>query len=98
MLQAVPSKTHMAIVELSRRGILKYCISQNIDGLHRRSGLEPDKIAELHGNTNLEKCNQCKRQYFRDYKCKGDRYNGHKTGRKCECGGDLCDSIIHFGE
>ena len=31
----------MALVELQNQGILKYLISQNCDGLHRRSGILP---------------------------------------------------------
>jgi NAD-dependent SIR2 family protein deacetylase len=31
-----PSLAHMALVQLQNRGILKYVVSQNTDGLHRR--------------------------------------------------------------
>ena len=100
--QARPSVTHMALVELQNRGILKGVVSQNIDGLHLKSGIDPDKIAEIHGNTNLEECMKCGRWFPRDYKVRtATRPKEHKTGRKCEtqgCNGDLKDTIINFGE
>lgn len=35
---AKPSMTHMALLQLQRAGYLKYLISQNVDGIHLRSG------------------------------------------------------------
>ena len=37
---AVPSKTHMALFGLVEKGIVKHVISQNVDGLHLRSGMQ----------------------------------------------------------
>ncbi|KAL1845387.1 hypothetical protein Daus18300_014552 [Diaporthe australafricana] len=101
-LQAMPTPTHMALVELQNRGLLKYLISQNCDGLHRRSGILPGIISELHGNSNREYCKDCGKDYIRDFRATApdeSPVHDHRTGRKCAvCGGILLDSIINFGE
>ncbi|KAI1655270.1 DHS-like NAD/FAD-binding domain-containing protein [Daldinia decipiens] len=101
-LQAVPTATHMALVELQNRGILKYLVSQNCDALHRKSGILPDKISELHGNNNREYCKDCGKEYIRDFRAVASYEKtvyDHRTGRKCaRCGGALLDSIVNFGE
>jgi NAD+-dependent protein deacetylase sirtuin 6 len=95
----MPTKTHMAIKKLIDEGIVKYLVSQNTDGLHVRSGVPMDKIAELHGNTNKEYCKKCGRKYFRDFHTRSaNGVHEHETGRYCACGGKLYDSIINFGE
>ena len=101
--KAIPTPTHMALVALEREGILKTVISQNCDGLHRKSGISPGRIAELHGNTNLESCAKCGRQYMRDFRTRraSNSVHQHETGRRCDddkCNGKLRDSIINFGE
>ncbi|XP_006868996.1 PREDICTED: NAD-dependent protein deacetylase sirtuin-6 isoform X2 [Chrysochloris asiatica] len=63
---ARPSQTHMALVQLERVGMLHFLVSQNVDGLHVRSGFPRDKLAELHGNMFVEECLKCKTQYVRD--------------------------------
>lgn len=61
-LQAIPTTAHMSLVQLQKQGFLKGLISQNTDGLHRRSGFPIASLAELHGNTNLERCEQCNKE------------------------------------
>ncbi|KAH6655769.1 NAD-dependent deacetylase sirtuin-7 [Truncatella angustata] len=101
-LQAIPTPAHMALVELQNRGILKYLVSQNCDGLHRKSGILPERISELHGNSNREYCEDCGKDYIRDFRAVATyekSIHDHRTGRKCgRCGGSLHDTIINFGE
>jgi len=66
--KAHPSKCHMAMVEMMNKGLLKHIISQNIDGLHRKSGIPGNQISEVHGNTNLEICDKCGKDYMRDFR------------------------------
>jgi len=59
--QAKPTVTHMALTALIDSGHLKYVISQNIDGLHLRSGIKRVNISELHGNMFVAQCSFCER-------------------------------------
>lgn len=110
---AMPTYTHRAIKALVDAGIIKHVISQNVDGLHLRSGVPRAKMSELHGNTYLAKCWGCGWEKLSDRRIRGvDRSRVCKECRSrvphfchcadmapCErCGGVLKDSIIHFGE
>ncbi|KAI6688711.1 hypothetical protein NL676_025539 [Syzygium grande] len=95
--RAVPSMTHMALVELERAGILKYVISQNVDGLHLRSGIPREKLAELHGNSFMETCPSCGAEYFRDFEV--DSIGLKETSRHCSdanCGAKLRDTVLDW--
>jgi NAD-dependent SIR2 family protein deacetylase len=98
--KAIPSVTHMALVELARRHLLHFVVSQNTDGLHLRSGLPSNMLAELHGNSNLETCQKCHTKYLRDFRTRtAGKVHNHSTKRKCtKCHSTLYDSIINFGE
>lgn len=100
---ARPTLTHLALLGLQRAGYLKYLISQNVDGLHVRSGFPRDLLSELHGNMFIEECEKCGRQYVRE---KVIGVMGLKpTGRYCDfvrsrglraCRGKLISTILDW--
>ena len=64
---ARPSKTHMALVELEKRGLVQWLVSQNVDGLHARSGFPLNRFAELHGKKRPKSIiDRFSRKCFRD--------------------------------
>jgi NAD-dependent SIR2 family protein deacetylase len=85
---AEPNMGHMAIVELQKLGKLAFLISQNVDNLHLRSGIQPDLLAELHGNVTKLRCSRCEFEL--------DRFPDLDT---CPlCGGKLVSSVVNFGQ
>lgn len=54
---AGPNRTHFAIVELERAGLLGGVVTQNVDGLHREAG--SDNLVNLHGDLGTVMCLDC---------------------------------------
>jgi len=85
---AEPNAGHMAIVELQSLGKLAFLISQNVDNLHLKSGINPDLLAELHGNIAKVRCLRC--EFYLD------RFDDQTA---CPlCGGELASSVVNFGQ
>jgi NAD-dependent deacetylase len=57
--QAQPNTAHLALAELERIGPLQAVITQNIDGLHTRSG--SDTVCEVHGHVRELECLNCEK-------------------------------------
>ncbi len=55
----MPNRGHQAIVDLQKAGRLAGVVTQNVDGLHHRSGLADEFVAELHGNVRSSHCISC---------------------------------------
>jgi mono-ADP-ribosyltransferase sirtuin 6 len=97
--EALPTLTHRAITKLILDGKVRYCVTQNVDGLHRRSGLSRNYHSAVHGCVFTEKCarSNCGCEYFGDVELDGLSFQ--KTENKCEeCvdGGDLRDILLDW--
>ena len=97
MRDAQPNAGHLAFVELARRGKLRAMITQNIDGLHQRSGLDPALVLELHGTTTEASCLQCGDRISADEAV--ERVQGGEQAPLCrQCGGLLKPATVSFGQ
>lgn len=105
--QVKPNPNHYLIVELMEMGKLNYLISQNVDGLHAKSGIPFDMLSELHGNLYFMKCLSCnKKMLFEKAGWDKEKWGkGYRTLPVQEgqpscphCGGRLISSIVNFGD
>ena len=105
--RVAPNASHLSLVELQRLGKLQFLITQNTDNLHRRSGIRPELLAELHGNGRLMRCTSCGRSYTREEAGwdTGRWGPGFRTQRPvlgqpdcAVCGGRLVSTVVNFGD
>jgi NAD-dependent protein deacetylase/lipoamidase len=94
--EAAPNTAHYAVAELNNKGLLDLVITQNIDGLHQKSGLTGDKIIELHGNTTRVRCMSCEVIVPLDET--RERIQHGEPAPVCSCGGYLKPDTISFGQ
>lgn len=104
MLHVQPTFAHRALSRLVERNLIKTVLTQNVDNLHRKSGVPRENLVELHGNLQCEVCDTCGAEFERDFRVgpnpAGDR-PAHYSGRSCErqgCSGWLRDYLVPFGE
>ncbi|MET7641204.1 Sir2 family NAD-dependent protein deacetylase [Streptomyces sp. NPDC005438] len=95
--RAEPNAAHRAVVELERSGVPVRVITQNVDGLHQRAGLDERKVLELHGTSRRVECTDCR--------ASGDmaealaRVEAGEADPPCrECGGVLKSATVMFGQ
>jgi NAD-dependent deacetylase len=94
---AEPSRGHRAVVKLIEQGRLASIITQNVDGLHQKSGVTEDRVIELHGNTTYAVCLECNSRY--DLEPIRESFLADETLPVCAaCGGLVKTGTISFGQ
>jgi NAD-dependent deacetylase len=94
---AEPNATHAAIVELERAGRLGCCVTQNVDGLHRKAGTSAAKLIELHGTGREVECIKCGLRETPDRVM--EAFAATREPPRCEeCDALLKPAVVMFGQ
>ncbi len=97
MRDAQPNRGHRAVAELVRRSDAACVVTQNIDGLHQKSGIAEDRIIELHGNTTYASCLECRARHALEPIL--EDFARDETLPLCrECGGIVKTATVSFGQ
>jgi NAD-dependent deacetylase len=92
--KAQPNPAHQAIAKLAVQAAEFLLVTQNVDNLHRRTGLPAERIVQIHGDIFMTRCSRCD---FRRY----EPEQGHDDSSlpKCpECGALMRPGVVWFGE
>jgi NAD-dependent deacetylase len=97
MRKAEPNKGHLAVARLVSMGKVISVVTQNVDGLHQRSGVPESQVIELHGNSTYAACLECRTRY--ELGPIRDAFERDETLPVCrECGGIVKTATISFGQ
>lgn len=101
-----PNAGHEVLTDLQRKGYINTIITQNVDGLHQRSGSE--QVIEVHGSLRTVRCIYCHAVYdsrsmlpTRPHWQEEYRQGVYHYGTECQCQackGLLRPDVVLFGE
>lgn len=94
---ARPGRGHRALASLYRAGKSRGVVTQNIDNLHQASGVAPEHVVELHGNTTYAVCLDCAARYELAWVRQRFEAAGGRAP-DCGCGGHIKSATVSFGQ
>lgn len=94
---ARPGRGHRALASLYGAGKIPGLITQNIDNLHQSSGISPEHVVELHGNTTYATCLACNERYELTWVRQKFEAAGQRAP-DCACGGFIKTATVSFGQ
>jgi NAD-dependent deacetylase len=90
MREVEPNPGHRAIARLEQLGIVKWTITQNVDGLHEKAGSQ--RVMHYHGTVEKLRCLSCGSRFGID------GFSLEKLPPLCRCGRPLKYDVVHFQE
>jgi NAD-dependent deacetylase len=95
---ARPGRGHLALASLYRAGKAPAVVTQNIDNLHQDSGIPPDCVIELHGNTTFAVCLGCAKRYELSWVREKWQASAGEAPDCTDCGGHIKSATVSFGQ
>jgi NAD-dependent deacetylase len=93
---AQPNPAHQALAALAHAGRLQLLVTQNVDGLHERSGFPSDRLVNIHGTDSEVECMRCHQRAPRAVA--QDLWEKGLPVPQCPCGGPWKPATISFGQ
>src|SRR5205814_9260509 len=93
---AEPNAAHAALADLARAGRIDLLVTQNVDGLHERSGFPPERLVNIHGTDSAVECMACHRRAPRAVA--QAVWEAGTAVPRCDCGGPWKPATISFGQ
>ena len=93
---AEPNPAHVALAGLARAGRVALLVTQNVDGLHERSGFPPERLVNIHGTDSVVECMGCHRRAPRAVA--QTAWEAGAAVPRCDCGGPWKPATISFGQ
>lgn len=93
---AEPNAAHRALAELGAADRIRLLVTQNVDGLHERSGFPAARLVNIHGTDSRVVCVSCGREEPRAVG--QELYDAGEPVPRCSCGGAFKPATISFGQ
>jgi len=94
--KAQPNPAHRALVDFARAGRLELLVTQNVDGLHQRSGFPVERLVDIHGSDSGVVCVDCGAREPREPAQRV--WEAGTAVPRCACGGAWKPAVISFGQ
>jgi NAD-dependent deacetylase len=94
--RAEPNPAHLALAELTHAGRIDLLVTQNVDGLHERSGVPAEKLVTIHGTDAFVACLRCG---AREPRAGAQaQWEAGVAVPRCACGAPWKPATISFGQ
>jgi len=93
---APPNPGHEALAALGAEGRVELLVTQNVDGLHERSGFPPERMITIHGTDASVECVDCRARAPRSVA--QEAWEAGTAVPRCGCGGAWKPATISFGQ